>query len=138
MRILTTNTFLFIIGRREDDKCTFCGIQSESLPHLFLTCEHVRIFWNNVKQHLAENGIGELTDQQKIFGSMSSPMITHIVTLAKYLIYEARRAERLPVFAHFQRCLRRDIETERLIARKNLNVESFNKKWIGLKYVNLL
>ena len=71
MRILTTNTFLFSIGRREDDKCTFCGIQSESLPHLFLTCEHVRIFWNNVKQHLAENGIGELTDQQKIFGSMS-------------------------------------------------------------------
>ena len=65
-----------------------------------------------------ENEIDELTDRQKSFFGVNSPMITHIVTLAKYIIYEARRAEKLSSFAHFQRCLSRDIETERFIARK--------------------
>ena len=49
MHILTTNTFLLIIGRRDEGKCTFCGVQSESLPHLFLRCEYVRNFWNDIK-----------------------------------------------------------------------------------------
>ena len=79
--------------------------------------------------------MGVLTDQQQIFGDQSSPMKTHIVTLAKYIIYEARRAERSPSFAHFQRCLGRDIETERFFARETLTVEKFNKTRSGLKCV---
>ena len=138
MRILTTNTFLRIIGKREDDKCTFCGVQSESLSHLFLTCQHVQKFWNDINVYLRENDIEQLTNKQKIFGDIDRPTITHVVTLAKYVIYEARRDDRAPSFAHFQRCLKRDIETERFIARKNLMVESFNKKWSSMKCVKLL
>ena len=85
-----------------------------------------------------ENDIEQLTSKQKIFGDTDRPAITHIVTLAKYVIYQARRDESEPSFAHFQRCLYRDTETERYVARKNLIAESFNKKWSRMKCVKLL
>ena len=132
MRILTTNTFLFLINRREDNRCTFCGNEAESLTHLFLTCRHVETFFSDIMRYLLKSGIGHLNSKQKIFGDIDSQIITHVVTLAKLIIYEARRSEVRPKFAHFQSRLKYDIETERLIATKNNTIECFDKKWNDL------
>ena len=129
MRILTTNSFLFLISRKEDDRCTFCKETAESLTHLFLTCRYVKKFWDDIKQFLVKYDIRQITDKQKIFGDLNSPLITHIVVLAKYVIYKARRNERHPNVAHFQSCLKIDIETERYIAQTRNTLENFNEKW---------
>ena len=132
MRILTTNTFLFLIRRREDDRCTFCKETAESLTHLFLACRYVKNFWNEIKQYLEKYGIKHVSDKQKIFGDLGSPLITHIVVLAKYVIYNARRDEKLPNVAHFQSWLKSDMETERYIAQRHNTMKNFDEKWRAL------
>lgn len=133
MRILTTNTFLFLINKRDDNKCTFCSDAPETLSHLFLVCRYVELFWRNVTSFLVKHCIDPLTENEKIFGKINSPKVTHIVTLAKYYIYDCRRNEARPSFAHFEARLKIDIETEREIARRKNTMENFNKKWNSMK-----
>ena len=129
MRILTTNTFLFIINRKENDKCTFCSNESETLVHLFLRCSHTNTFWLKIGNYLEMNGIEKPSERCKIFGEIDRPMLSHIVTVAKYVIYEARRREKRPNFTYFMSRLKVDYEIERNIAIKNDNMECFSKKW---------
>ena len=129
MRILTTNSFLHMIHIRENDLCTFCGVNQESLLHLFLQCQHVQAFWLEISQYLSRNGVGQLNDKVKIYGDDTSLLKTHIVTLAKYVIYDARYKEVRPSFHQFRLSLKRDFESENFIAAKQNDFESFNKKW---------
>ena len=43
-RIITTNRFLKIINVRDDDKCTFCDQEIETLAHVFWFCPDVQTF----------------------------------------------------------------------------------------------
>ena len=44
-RRLATNDFLNKIGIRENDICTFCRTEKESLFHLFWSCSETSCFW---------------------------------------------------------------------------------------------
>ena len=46
-RRLATNDFLNTIGIRENDICTFCRTEKESLFHLFCSCSETSFFWQN-------------------------------------------------------------------------------------------
>ena len=132
MRILTTNTFLKIIRVQENDMCTFCQESRETLMHLFLTCSCVDKLWNEIERYLIEYGMGRLNKSKKIFGDGNNELITHIVTITKYVIYDARRRSMRPCFNHVKASLVRDFITERYVAKKNENMEKFKKKWINL------
>ena len=56
-RRLATNDFLHKIGIREDDICTFCRTEKESLFHLFWSCSETSCFWQDFMKWLAENQI---------------------------------------------------------------------------------
>ena len=47
-RRLVTNTFLKKISVLEDDKCTFCHSEAESLLHFFWKCEITQDFWISI------------------------------------------------------------------------------------------
>ena len=51
-RIISTNTFLFRIGRSESHLCTFCNLYSETLKHILWDCHHVKGFIQEIKLHL--------------------------------------------------------------------------------------
>ena len=42
---IPTNVFLFKIGRKENDNCTFCNNSSETPIHLFRSCHVTSSFW---------------------------------------------------------------------------------------------
>ena len=44
-RFLTTNSFLYKIGLIASPLCTFCGLESESLEHLLISCPFTNMFW---------------------------------------------------------------------------------------------
>ena len=75
------------------------------------------------------NGLGQICDKTKIFGDSESQLITHIVTVAKYVVYESRRKGTRPYFNQFKEFLKRDFQAERFIAAKKSDAGSFNKKW---------
>ena len=56
-RRLATNDFLNKIGIRENDICTFCRTEKESLFHLFWSCSETSCFWQGFMKWLAENQI---------------------------------------------------------------------------------
>ena len=47
-RKLATNCFLFKIGIKSNDQCSFCKESSETLLHLFWECSSVKSFWNEI------------------------------------------------------------------------------------------
>ena len=133
MRILTTNTFLCLINIQDSDRCSFCEMVPETLEHLFLTCAFVKKLWNDINQYVLQNGMEHMSTGVKIFGDKESEMITHIVTVAKFVIYDARRRKSRPTFAHFKIWLKRDFVSEKYIANKNEKMESFFNKWGALQ-----
>ena len=132
MRILTTNTFLSLIKVQENDLCIFCQEDRETLSHLFLTCGCVGKFWDEIDQFLSRQGIGPPNRNTKIFGDKDNALVTHVVTVAKYTIYDARRRNIRPCFRFFKELLMRDFDSERYIARKKQKDEDFREKWKAL------
>ena len=53
--ILGTNVMLRKIGYIENDKCTFCGIHPENIPHIFFDCNIVHDFWEAINGWLRNN-----------------------------------------------------------------------------------
>ena len=133
MRIITTNSFLFKINRKDHDRCTFCDRNPETLKHLFITCPHVRMFWEDISRLLPTNVIGQLNDKTKCFGDSENALLTHIVTVAKLCIYDARYKETKPSIHNFKLCIKRDYETEKYIAMNGNNMEVFENKWSKLQ-----
>jgi len=47
-RRLSTNDFLYKTGLSDNEKCTFCKRETETLFHLFWNCESTQLLWNNL------------------------------------------------------------------------------------------
>ena len=136
-RILATNQFLKIINIKDDDSCTFCTQEIETLTHIFWHCEKVQLFINHVKSDLrAEYQIILPVNVQNWFFLTDLKAIEAlIVTLAKVVIYEARLGEKLPNVVHFKNKIRQEAEIEYTAARSSNKTELFEKKWGSLRRI---
>ena len=47
-RKIATNDFLYKIGIKQIDSCSFCEEQKEALVHLFWTCKYTPNFWKSM------------------------------------------------------------------------------------------
>ena len=54
-RILVTKSFLFKINKVDDNLCEYCKQYPESIYHIFVQCEKVTQFWNQLKVWLSSN-----------------------------------------------------------------------------------
>lgn len=133
-RIITTNRFLKIINVRDDDKCTFCDQETETLAHMFWFCPDVQAFISEVSSYLRlQHQINIIFEPKTWFflGGLTS-IESLIVTIAKLVIYEARLAGSIPNVIHFSNKLRREAEVEITGARLRNNQKSFETKWGSL------
>ena len=48
-RILVTNSFLHKINKVDNELCSYCRKETESISLLFVNCAKVKEFWNNIK-----------------------------------------------------------------------------------------
>jgi len=55
-RRLATNIFLTKINLKDNEQCTFCKKDKETLIHLFWTCDITNFFWQEFKQWLINRG----------------------------------------------------------------------------------
>ena len=56
-RRLATNNFLKKINLKDNDLCSFCQIEEETLIHLFWNCTVTSCFWHDLTQWLQNNEI---------------------------------------------------------------------------------
>ena len=102
-RRLATNDFLKKIGIRENDICTFCRNEKESLFHLFWLCSETSCSWQGFMKWLAENQIkikSNIFTPDIIIGlrsdTLSNTKQYFYFLTARYYIWTCKAKEVLP------------------------------------------
>lgn len=129
-RRLSTNSFLQKIGLRDNDMCTFCQKEKESLLHLFWDCNNSRFFWNNVFswmqtcQFVSKEDILQAATCMGLRPDTSqfSLQINFCFLTSKYFIWLCRFKERNPMFEQYLRYLQHIYQLEK-------NDTITRKKW---------
>ena len=107
-RRLATNDFLNKIGIRENDICTFCRTEKESLFPLFWSCSETSSFWRGCIKWLAENQIKLKSNifAPDIIIGLRSDTLSNIkqyfyFLVARYYIWSCKTKEVLPKIERF-------------------------------------
>ena len=54
-KILVTKSFLYRINKVDDNLCEYCRQNPETIHHLFVHCNTVKIFWRELEEWLINN-----------------------------------------------------------------------------------
>ena len=54
-KILVTKTFLHEIRKVEDNLCSYCKREPETILHLFVECDKAKVFWQSLHIWLMQN-----------------------------------------------------------------------------------
>lgn len=132
-RILGTNHLLHRMGMKQNDKCSFCGEEKETIKHLFWDCEYVEYFWSTLLLLLVDNcGFVNivLTDVDVLLGNPKfDGIFNKIILWGKKYIYKSKVQGVLPAFTGFQRFMSWHYKIERYIAKVTHKFDVFQIKW---------
>ena len=136
-RTVTTKTFLYITNIAENNTCTFCSSEVETIYHLFWECP--------VTQTLIQNISREIYDKYKInfqhnkqswfFPQDIDELQTLVITLTKAVIYKAWSNNEKPSLSHMINSLRSEIQKEMYASKVNNKQNDFENKWKTLKNI---
>ena len=85
-KILVTKFFLHRINKVDNNLCEYCQLLPETILHLFVECEKVKIFWNNLKIWLKNNANIDIILENKniLFAYQDNNLLkSYIMVLAK-------------------------------------------------------
>ena len=98
--ILFSNTKLHKIGFIEDDKCSFCRHEPETLHHLMVHCPYSEQFWTDFKSfYFSLTGQRvQLSMRDVMFGIITSKcnLLNYLLLVGKLYLWECRRNKVLP------------------------------------------
>ncbi len=120
--ILGTNSKLYKLGMRLDNKCDFCKHKEENYIHLFYKCEKIQTFWRDVKRWIQKetHTYINFTSSEILF---SIPLLFDLFLItAKMHIYYCK-------FNGFIRRVNNIKYIEKYIAVKNYKIQVYNQKW---------
>ena len=132
-RILPTKYLLTKMNILNDNLCSFCSNEVESLVHLFCNCNCIKTFWEDLFAYIANKcNLQPITwaVQDILFGhNKLDSMLNKIILQAKSFIYKSKFKNTVPTIPVFLKHIRYMFLTEKIIAKKNLRIEKFNKEW---------
>lgn len=134
-KILVTKFFLHRINKIDNNLCEYCQLLPETILHLFVECEKVKIFWNNLKIWLKNNANIDIILENKniLFAYQDNNLLkSYIMVLAKYYIYANKFYNKELNTERFLTMMGRKFQTERYIAYQNGTIVNFFKKWTPL------
>ena len=127
-RRLATNDFLNKIGIKENDLCTFCKIEKESLFHLFWLCRETSCFWQDFLKWLVENQMNlksNILTPDIMIGlrsdTLSNTKQYFYFLVARYYIWSCKTKEVPPEIERFPSFLSSVVPSESL-ALNNFNI----------------
>ena len=137
-RILGTNVTLRCMNLRQNDNCSFCDRDRENITHLFLSCNIVKNFLEQVKTCFVQAGIIQrdfiLEPLLLLFGYSKAKEIDetflYVMLVLRFYIYKCRCEGSLPQHVAFIQYLHKKYLVEHEIARQNLKLENFEQRWL--------
>ena len=133
-RKLATNYFLFKIGIKSNDQCSFCKESSETLLHLFWDCPFVKSFWNEISNWMKKSScfLNEEFSFLSCIGLVNDTtnlLFHHALLIARYHIYFSKQKGFNPSWELFFRTILNCFDYERRYAIKTGTLRNFNAKW---------
>ena len=130
-RILATNKKLKQYGIKDSDNCDFCGIETESILHIFCECDLTTHIWQSIADWLVKSGIriGYLSDSQIIFGDKYwDAVVNRIIIIAKKVIFNDKVSKKNSL-NQIIGILKKQLEVEKIIATNNNKLCYFRGFW---------
>ncbi len=131
-RIITTNSFLQKIGKREDNLCTFCETESETIEHIFFNCTKVQSLLRQLEDWYKTSTSNEIDLDRMSFllGNQNhSGIVNHLYSITKQYIYRCKCGLLDLQFPHLLNTIIYTFKIEKYI---NNNSQSFKDKWAVL------
>ena len=134
-RILSTNTYLKRINILDDDLCTFCSKERETISHIMFYCEKVQPLWNEFQNFINSNTNNTLniSPQTMIFGIVNdqpdNKAVNVLMIWFKFYIYKCKMQNTILNFVHFQNYARGRIQSLHYNACISFNVDAFIRQW---------
>jgi hypothetical protein len=136
-RIIATNRTLQWMKVTNDDRCSFCKDETETIEHLFWGCDIVQGFWlqfMNVLQnkcvHLQDiHFCEELILLGHVRGFKSDDVFDTILLMGKYFIYTCKHTNTQPIVENFLRQLKYRFCIEKYLSNVNQTYDDFVQEW---------
>ena len=127
---------------RDNDLCSFCIQEKESIEHLFFDCNYTTNFWQTLSNCLRNMTLLEenfIFEKDFILLGCSqnksiSKVLYYVILVAKYYVYKCRCEGSLPNLFCFRNYLHDKYCVEKYISMKNLTLDKFNEDWQGWEY----
>ena len=132
-RILVTNKTLCEWKIKEQNLCSFCNSETETIYHLLWGCTITQELWREVFQWLREKTQVDIifTSKEILFGIENNMFLMHdaIFIFVKQYIYAARCRNSLPNINEIMNIIKYNVQVEKYIATKNDKLTYHNRKW---------
>ena len=138
---LVTNETLSKWGVLNDNRCTFCHVEIESIAHLLIRCRHATNVWKHIENSLQNAGVTiVLTQVDKLLGIATNEndymkAINLINMVIKQYIYACRCLKKYPPGLVALEKIKEIRNIEMSIAIKNDSLEKHNTKWNMLDFM---
>ena len=131
--ILTTNTFLFKIGLKDNNLCSFCNTHEETIYHVLWECPKVQELFNAFCYYCQTRGfIISRNSLEFIFGlnpNHTASETYYIFLICKSYTYRKRCLNEKLSIQGLLIDIKTHISTLKYIATKNCELDIFNNKW---------
>ena len=122
------------MGVRQNDLCTFCLHEAETICHIFWECNRVQPFWQSLRDFIYRetNKDIDINKKSALFGQHFNDCMCEkniILLNVRFFIYKCKMQNTIPNLNLFKQKFKRYILCEKLIAVNNCNLDNFHKKW---------
>ena len=133
-KALITNIQLEKWNILQSNLCTFCNLEPETIMHLLVECNQVKILWNHFAEHFQKeyNTHISITPTSVITNTFTKPKKHIVNTMGLFLkqyIYRQRCLKKTVSFIQFEHYALKIKNTERYIAIKNNKIDKHERKW---------
>lgn len=140
-RSLPTNRILCKFVPNKQNICDFCNTETETISHLFVTCQVTRQFLENITEYLSHLNLGiVLTVKKVLFGDIVSESMSFqnlMILYIKGYVWNCKYKKTRPNLNHFKRYVKSYLNTLKLV-HTFLNTEhDFFLRW-GILYEHLI
>ena len=123
--------------------CDICQTEEEDLEHMFYSCRHIRMFWENLKKLIKDNCEHvvnfEFSKELVLFGTkkyMFTDKIFDLILLcAKYYIYSLKWSKCRPNITVFHNMLKKRYAIEKCIAHSMKREIDFRNNWLPYRKI---
>ena len=138
-RILTTNILFKKLKIQEEDLCSYCNEDRETISHLFYDCVKVKEFWRNTERWLSQYCIEPVRfsreDVLLCTANEKQVLHNHIILMVKYYIYCNKFKKEILSRQHVINCGKRQCTIEKQVAYSQKKLTMYYQKWATLHYI---